>query len=350
MNYITESEIFAQYEALERTHEYFLRNANRIKQFYKKHGPKSLAFIGCGSSLCQCRSAEMSAKIRMGIPAVSIAGGDLMLNYPHYKKMLKGAMLVAPTRSGSTSEVAVSVKKIKRDMKEPCICICARHGLELEEIADLTLVIPWAFDKSVCQTRSVTNIYAADLCLVAAMAGDGDLFKEIKHAIRNGPAFMAASKGALKQIGSQKWDHAVVLADSELEGIGGSGALSIKEIAQVNANYYHILDVRHGPIVLVNKKTLVIIACSSFGVDYQKDLVRDLKKRGATVVTVSNKSKKDFGSDYNFKIPSYKNLGVAGIPFIFVPQAISFYKALSRGINPDVPHGLDPWIVLKEKK
>jgi fructoselysine-6-P-deglycase FrlB-like protein len=347
---ITEKEIFAQYAALQKTFDYFSVNSDRIRGFYRKHKPKSLAFIGCGSSLCQCRSAELSAKMRLGIPAISIAGGDLMLNYPHYKRLLKGALLVAPSRSGATSEVVISIKKIKRDLKAPAICICAREKSELSEIADLTLAIPWAFDQSVCQTRSVTNIYAADLCLAAAMAGDKNFFKEIGLAVRNGPAFMAANKHALKKIGSQSWDHAVVLADSELEGIGGLGALSIKEIAQTHANYYHILDVRHGPIVFLNKKTLVIIACPRSGTDYQKDLVRDLKKRGATVVTVSSKTKQDLGSDLNIAVPPYKNLGVMGIPFIFVPQLISFHKAVTRGLNPDVPRGLDPWIVLKEKK
>jgi glutamine---fructose-6-phosphate transaminase (isomerizing) len=347
---LTENEIFDQYEALEKTCEYLLANAPRIKQFYQKHKPKSLAFIGCGSSLCQCRSAEMSAKIRLPIPAVSIAGGDLLVNYPHYKKMLKGTMLIAPTRSGTTSEVVLSIKKLKKDLKSPCICVCCRENSELSKIADLALEIPWAFDESVCQTRSVTNIYSANLLMIAAMAGDQSLFREVSAAIKNGPRFILANQAVLRKLGAQKsWDNVVVLADSELEGIGGSAALHFKEIAIVPAPYYHILDVRHGPVVLIDKRTLVVMACSPFEIPLQKDLVKDLRKRGAFVLTISPKSKTDFGSDLNLRIPAYNNHAVSGIPFIFAPQLLSCCKGVARGLNPDLPRGLDPWIVLKGK-
>jgi len=345
---ITEREIFGQYEALARTHEYFLENAERIQKFFRRLRPRSLAFIGCGSSYCQCRSAELSAKMRLGLPAVSIAGGDLLVNYPHYRKILQGALLVAPSRSGSTSEVVLPVRKLKRKLKSPLICICCREKSELSAIADLPLAIPWAFDRSVCQTRSVTNIYAADLCLVAALAGDRLLLREVGRAIADGEKFMAANKSALRELGAKDWTHAVVLADSELEGIAGSGALSIKEIAQAPANYYHLLDVRHGPIVLVNEKTLVLMACSPHETGRQKELAADLKKRGAMVVSVG-RGRKGLGADYHIAVPAYKNFGVMGIPFIFVPQLISYYKAVSAGLDPDAPRGLDPWIVLKRK-
>jgi glutamine---fructose-6-phosphate transaminase (isomerizing) len=345
---LTELEIFTQYDALEKTFDYMRANAPRIEKFYQSHKPRSLAFIGCGSSLCQSRSAEMSAKMRLPIPAVSIAGGDLLVNYPHYEKMLKRAMLVAPTRSGSTSEVVRSIARLKKDLGSPVICVCCRENSELSKIADLTLEIPWAFDESVCQTRSVTNIYAADLLMVAAMAGNKTLVKEIKSAIANGPKFIKANQAALRKIGASKsWSNVVVLSDSELEGLGGSAALHFKEIAIVNAYHYHILDVRHGPTTLIDQKTLVLMACSPFEIELQRDLVNDLKKRGAFVITVSAKSEKDFGSDLNLKIPAYRNLAVAGIPFIFAPQVLSYCKGVARGLNPDLPRGLDPWIVLK---
>lgn len=35
-----------------------------------------------------------------------------------------------------------------------------------------------------------------------------------------------------------------------------------------------------------------------------------------------------------------------GIPFIFIPQAVGFFKAVAKGLNPDVPPGLEPMISL----
>jgi len=38
--------------------------------------------------------------------------------------------------------------------------------------------------------------------------------------------------------------------------------------------------------------------------------------------------------------------GVCGIPFLFIAQALSYYKAVHQGNDPDYPEGLDPWIKL----
>lgn len=99
--------------------------------------------------------------------------------------------------------------------------------------------------------------------------------------------------------------------------------------------------------VLIRNKTLVIIAAAHDGEAYQKDLVKDLKKQQAIIITVSDKPENAYGADYNFTVPSYKNYAVMGIPFIFVPQMLSYSKAIVRGTDPDQPQGLNPWIKLK---
>ena len=169
-------------------------------------------------------------------------------------------------------------------------------------------------------------------------------------AVRAGEEFQERSKKILRGIARQDWNKAVVLADSELEGIAGAGALSFKEIALMPADYYHLLDVRHGPILLIDKKTLVIAVCSPNGISRQKDLISDLKKKSPLIVEVSGGPQKISDADYWIPVPAFRNFGVTGIPFIFIPQALSLFKAVGRGINPDLPQGLCPWIVLKEKE
>jgi len=348
--YLTEKEIFEQYSALEKTYDYFIGQSERIHNFFQTHKRKSLCFIGCGSSYFQCRSAELSARLRLEIPASSIPAGDLLINFESYKNLLKDSIIIAPSRSGETGEVLLSVKKAKQEMGCPIVCICCRENSSLSRMADLNLEIPWAFDKSVCQTRSVTNLYTANLLLIASIARDKKLTAEIKSAIRSGEKFQSRYKTMLKQIAKKKWDQAVILADSELEGIASAGALSIKEIALMPSFYYHLLDVRHGPILLIERKTLVIMVCSTSGISYQKDLLEDLKKRAEIIVAVSSCGKNFQSADYHISVPAFKNLGALGVLFIFIPQAIAFYKALEKGLNPDTAQGLAPWIILKEKK
>lgn len=344
--YKTEKEIFSQYKALKQTLTYMLSNAERIKCFRDKAVFKSITFIGCGSGYCLCHSGEISAKLHLNLPANAMAAGDLMINFSEYTNIIQGTLLVAPSRSGSTSEVVKAISKAKEAFYTPCISISAKKDSELSKIADLSLEIPWAFDESVCQTRTVTNLYVANLLLIAIIAEDQVMLDEIRMAIDKGEVYMEKYLGMLKDIGNDKtWDKVVVLADGELEGIASEAAIAFKEIPQMMSNYYHLLDVRHGPMVLIDDSTLVIMACSHHGVSYQQDLISDLKKKGAKVVTVSSINE-ELNSDFNITIPRYQKNGVSGIPFINVPQVISYYKALSRDINPDLPDGLDPWIKL----
>jgi len=99
-------------------------------------------------------------------------------------------------------------------------------------------------------------------------------------------------------------------------------------------------------MVMIDEKTLVIMASSPKGVSYQVDLINDLKEKGAKVATIGSKDEKFNNVDLHITIPTFQNYGVRGIPFIFVVQAIAYFKAIHKGINPDVPDGLDHWIKL----
>lgn len=353
--YQTEKEIFNQYEALNETYNYFLSKEKEIKEIQKNYKFRSITFIGSGSSYYLCKSAEISCKMHLGLSANSIAAGDLMLNFSEYKNVLKDTLLVMLSRSGSTSEVILALQKVKEQFKLPSISISARENSKLSKMVDLSLEIPWAFDESVCQTRTVTNLYTSILLMIANMNDNEKdkkiLLEDIKNSIEYGNKFIFNHTNMLKEISQKKtWSKVVILADSELEGIAAEAALAFKEISNTPSNYYHVLDVRHGPMVLIDKKTLVIIATSPYSISYQADLVTDLKRKGAEVLIIGSQKETEINADYSVNIPVYQNYAVRGIPFVFVSQAVSFFRAASEGINPDVPQGLDSWIELKESE
>ncbi len=344
--YLIEKELFSQYEALKKTYEYFMKKAVVIKGI-KENKFNSLTFIGSGSSYCLSKSGEISAKMQLGIQANSLAAGDLLLNFSHYNNYIRNTIMIILTRSGSTSEIMLAVKGVKDKFNIPCISICARNNSDLSNIVDLNLEIPWAFDESVCQTRTVSNLYTANLLLLAIMANNQMLIKEIKNAIDNGDKFIAQYTDSLKKIAqSSSWDKVVVLADSELQGIAEEGVLAFIEISRVPSNYHHILDVRHGPMVMIDEKTLVIMASSPERFSYQTGLINNLKGKGAKIATIGSKDEKFNNVDLHIIVPVFQNYSVRGIPFIFVVQAIAYFKAIHKGINPDVLDGLDPWIKL----
>ncbi len=349
------NEIFNQYDALEKTMVYMEKKRKTIEEFLKGRTFEGVTFTGAGSSYCLCKSAQTSLKLMTNMKASCFAAGDLMINFGLYEKVLRNTLLVAPSRSGRTSEL-VNVFKKSMGLADSSVLICAAEGSTLSQMAGLSLEIPWAFDESVCQTRTVTNLYLADLMLVneiarsrkAASSGSGLLSEDIKRALKSGRDYIEKYTDVLKKaVDSIVFDKVVVLADADLSGIGEEASLAFKEICRVHSSFHNVLDVRHGPMVLIDGNTLVIAVVTREDSRYKADLVTDLKRKGAHVITVSDIENNIWGSDINIFAGSFNNLAVLGIPFIFVPQALSYFKAVSLGVNPDEPEGLEPCIQLK---
>lgn len=343
----TYQEIKSQYEALRKTFAYVTARKEELLAFYRRLSPDKLVYAACGSSYYLSQSAALSAWARLGLPSASLAAGDLMLHHQAYRKLLTGALLIASTRSGSTSEVLLAMEKVRTVAPTPVLAItCVENG-EVAAAADLTLALPWAFDESVCQTRSVTNLYAANLLVIAILSNDEELLAGIERAIERGPAFMARYEEALAGIARDEWHDVAVLADGELQGIAREGALAFSEIARVPGGCYHLLDVRHGPIVLIGPKTLVLAALTGDGAEYEQALIADLIRRGAKVVTYRDRSlPASPGVRLEAEFGSHLDPAARGIPFIFLAQILAYHKAVAKGVDPDQPEGLDPWIKL----
>lgn len=345
--YKTKYEMLDQYNALEKTYEYMKSITEAIRDFKRKNVFSSITFIGSGSSYCLCKSAEISMKLRTELKVNSIAAGDLMLNFEHYRKLISNTLIIVPSRSGQTTEVIEAIKMAKEEQGVYCISICMQKGSELSKVSDLSIELPWAYDESVCQTRTVTNLYAANLYLIGALSDDNLLCEEIAQAIDFGGKHLLQYTEILSRVVKDySWEYVVSLADSEVEGIADAGALAFKEICQLPSNYHHILDVRHGPAVLIREKTLVIMLATPYKVQLQVDLIHQLNKKGAITVIIDSNKENIYDSDCHVYIPHYKNYSVTGIPYIFVPQVLSYLKAIETGVNPDVPQGLDSWIRL----
>ncbi len=343
---LTYKEITGQYDALKKTFALFEEREAALKKFVDSGNFPMIAFIGCGSSFSLATSMAVTTQMKLARPAVAIAGGDLVLHIERYRKLLKGALLVAISRSGSTSEILNTAEALKSsDDSVKLLSFTCVENSKLTRKSDLALDMPWAFDESVCQTRTVTNLYLCGALFAAILSGDQSLKTELKEVIFAGDAYLQKSEPALREAAALDWDRAVVLGDAELAGICEEGALTFKEICQLDSNYYHVLDARHGPIVMFKPETLVIVAMSDPENEYEQKLIRDVLAKGCKVVVYSDLPcgiENVINIVFGTKISHISR----GIPFILIPQLITYYKSLVTGTDPDKPEGLAPWIEL----
>lgn len=346
---LTYNEVKQQYSALQQTYDYLLSKRDAIVQFIREQSVRSITFVGCGSSYTLSQSASFSTRIRAGLAANALAGGDLMLNTELYRPMLEGTLLIAPSRSGSTSEVVESLRLLKEGGQSvPVLSISCVEGSPLSKQADFSLELPWAFDHSVCQTRTVTNLYMANLMIAAFLGEDEALLADLQQAIRQGEAYMTRVEPLIREAASFDWKSAVILADGELQGLAAEGAIALTEIARAQAKSFHLLDVRHGPMVTVGPDTLVIAAITGDGAKHQANLMRDIKARGAVIIAFADRADAIPTDFVDCAIVAESELSVAaqGIPFIFIPQIVALDSAERQGVNPDEPDGLVAWVKL----
>lgn len=343
-------EISDQYIALKKTLSYCDNIFGQIFAFYREAEADNIVVIGCGSSYSLGCALAGSLRLLLHKPCLAIAGGDLMIHPENYQGVFaRKTLLITLSRSGSTHEILYACREFRAAYPAIRILsiVCTEHS-DLAAASDAALELPWAFDASVCQTRSVTNMLAAALYLFARIAGSTAMAESIQALAEKGTAFQADMEPALRSIAGQDWSSAMVLCDGESFGAAEEAALAFNEIAYVPSNCKHVLDVRHGPMVLINETTLVLIRLTKAGFAYEKSLVDDLLAKKATVVMLSDEDLPAIsGVAAQFSFGQRLDDAVGAMLVLPAAQLSSYYKALARGLNPDAPEGLDAWIALK---
>lgn len=343
--YLTEKEIMLQHEALKKTYEYLRSRKDEIESFLGS-GPAKFNIIGCGSSYMLAKSGQRMFGSCKGGSANAIAGGDYLTNPGYYRHMVEGSIIISLSRSGKTTEMVRAISHMKDTADCRIISLSMLEGNDLEPYADLNLTMDWCYDKSVCQTRTVTNLYLAMSMIFAFYSGNGELLDSLKKAVDLNEEYKEEYRPAFKKIAEKDWEDVVVLADGVAAGIAEEGALAFTEISMIPGKCFNMLDYRHGPMVLNRENTLTIMLLQPGAEELQKAMVKDIKTHNGIVMTVSGRPENIYGTDAHICIGDIKDYIAWGIPFINVMQLTAYEKAIIRGTNPDAPSGLDAYITL----
>ncbi|MCR4657689.1 MAG: SIS domain-containing protein [Lachnospiraceae bacterium] len=342
--YNIEHEIRDQFNAIDKTIDQVLSQKEEICTLLSK--VRSLLVIGCGSSFSVAKSTAMQFAQYSGIPAYPLPAGDLLVNFEDYGGMLSDAAILSLSRSGSTSEAVRAAERSRKEFGCPVISVCAVKDSPIEPVADVNVIIPWAFDEAVCQSRTVTNLYIAGLVMAALKGGREDLIQAVKKLHPASQEFAGPVEELAREYAEKGWSKAVVLCDSAAAGLAEEGALAFKEICRRDSNHYHLLDVRHGPMVKIDENTLVVAYLSKGDFGLQADLIKDVAKRTDCLLVCSAVAEAEQLDGKYVRIPDCGADVVNAVFMQYCIQLITMYHAFHRGVNPDSPEGLDAWIKL----
>ena len=345
--FLTEKEILDTPNALKKTYSYFCEKSEEIEAFFKNNTLRKFTFFGCGSSYMLAKSASIIFASYEKTSAAAIAAGEYIIDPEFWKETVKDSIVVTISRSGKTSEMVKAVKHIKENLGCDVISISMKDDNDIMPMSNLDLTLDWCYDNSVCQTRTVTNLYASILLLASYYAKDEAMKASVKVACDTNEAFQLKNRETLEKIAALDWEDVTVLADGPVRGIAEEGALAFTEITMLTGRYFPMLDYRHGPIVISGEKSLTMMLINPAEDTLQKNMVADVMAHGGPVVVVSKHEENIYGATAHIQIDGIEKFAAWGIPFIYLSQMTALTKSVNMGGNPDAPQGLDAFIILK---
>ena len=193
------------------------------------------AAIGCGTSLHVARAyAALREERNLGTTDAAIAS-ELS---PHRSY----GRVVAISRSGTTTEVLRTLERLRGSIAT--VAITAVPGSPVASTADDTIVLDFANEQSVVQTRFATTA----LAVLRAHIGD-----RLEAAIVDGEAALTEALPAEPT----EFKQFVFLGQGWTVGLADEAALKLREAASAWTEAYPAMEYRHGPISAAGRGTLV---------------------------------------------------------------------------------------------
>jgi fructoselysine-6-P-deglycase FrlB-like protein len=266
-----------------------LESVDKAAQVLPAPGER-VAVIGCGTSW-HVASAIAAAR--------EAAGHGETDAFPASELPLRAYdTLLAVSRSGTTIEVLDALRDAPGSARK--VGITADASAPIREATDQLLVLDYANEQSVVQTRFATTV------LTVARA-------HIGHDL--GPVVEQARVAVAADLDDRLIDrpHYVFLGRGWSTGVAREAALKIQEAALARSEAYPALEYRHGPLSTATEDSVVWL----LGVD-DSVLVSDITRTQATVVVASGDPQAE----------------------LVLAQRVAVATALVRGLDPDRPRHL----------
>ena len=254
-----------------------------------------IAVVGCGTSWFMAMAyAGLREDGGQGLTD-AFAGSEFPANRPY-------DAIVAISRSGTTTEILDLI----RATTVPTIAITATVDSPILELADRSILLDFADEQSVVQTRFATTT----LALLRASLGE-----DLTKAAADAEIALGIDVDELAKL-----EQVSYLGTRWTVGLAQEAALKQREAAAAWTEAYPAMDYRHGPIAIAQPGRGVWI----FG-EPPAGLIDDVTATGATLI-------------HHPELDPMASLVVA--------QRTAVAKGLALGLNPDQPRSLTRSVIL----
>jgi glucosamine--fructose-6-phosphate aminotransferase (isomerizing) len=330
----TYQEIITQTEAWKNALQAVSNGKEAIKEIWNTTDFTDVLFTGCGSTYYLSLAAAALFQKMTGHLARAIPSGELFM-YPD-TAYFKGSrtLLVAISRSGTTTETITAVKQFRDKQRGPVIVITNYRDTPLAALGDLAIIIPEGQEQSVAQTRSFASMYVASTALTSVMAGREDLLEGMDALPAHGDALINTYEPLAREFGqNMNLDRYYFLGSGPRYGLACEANLKMKEMTLTRSAPFHFMEFRHGPMSLVTETSLIIGLLSDKNRLHEKAVLDDMAHLGGRVLSIGDL---DTEVAFNSHLPE----SIRNVLYLPVPQLMAYYRSIAKGLNPDQPHNL----------
>ena len=197
----TYQEINSQPKAWAQALEVAQLQETEISRLWKKHSNMRVLFTGCGSTYYLSLAAASLFQELTGRGARAVPGGELILYPDTAYEADTSTLLVAISRSGTTTETVAAIQKFKQAQRGTVLVITDYEKTPLAQLGDISMVIPAGQEQSVAQTRSFASMYVAATALAAISAGRDELLSDMEKLPSIGANLIQKYDGLARKFG-----------------------------------------------------------------------------------------------------------------------------------------------------
>ena len=312
---------------------------------------RKIYFVACGSANYVSMLAKYTIEKTCRIPTEAVMASEFRYSDPILDDR---NLVIVISQSGETADSLAALREAKRRGAKT-LAIVNVVGSAIAREADEVLYT-WAGPEiAVATTKAFStqlamvyllNLYMADMLgTIAATEYQQQInalqcLPDAMEAVLNGDLQRLCQYMANRFCGhhdafyiGRNLDSAVCL----------EGSLKLKEIAYLHSEAYPDGELKHGPISLVERGTLVVaVATADDLVDKTMANIKEVKARGAVVLCITVAGREEEAkklADHVIVVPSVHPMLRSSVSLLPL-QMFAYYMAVERGCDVDKPRNL----------
>lgn len=263
----------------------------------------------------------------------------------------KDDIFIVISQSGETADT-LSAMRLAKSSGAKVIAITNCVGSTVSREADCVIYTLAGPEIAVASTKAYTTQLAC-LYLLALKMGqirgtlsenDFSVLLDELSAIPSKAEKILENKEEIQKFASLQFNKSKIFYIGRLFDSASSleSALKLKEVSYMHCEAFAAGELKHGPIALVDKDTLVVAIATQQKL-YEKlaSNILEVKARGAAtmVITQADEGEFDNCADTVIRLPKVDD-SLASILSIIPAQLFAYYCSILRGLDPDKPRNL----------